>query len=394
MLGALGRDLACVERVCDSDVPEMVQRSDWQNARSRQGTLSAHADPALVFTTLCLEETEELKCRPGVSAALVGNLLGHGGLKVVKEHFGSGRGVCRDRCHFDSIYGCPHGCHYCTGGKVAVIFVNLEEFLEQQVIPTAEAYPWHKVFMFNSSLTDTLCFEPEYGLSKLLVEYYATTRDQHYLLHTKSANVEFLRPLDHRGHTIVLWSLTGETTSRMIEPGTASTEERILAAQKCQEAGYTIRFKFKPIVPVHNWREEFRRTIEMVFTHTRPDNLGLRVLAWMSATDLKACIDASILCPEYLRAMEECAETMKEDMTGPFPHWVRAEIYDFMLDEIRKHDPHVPVYLCTESPDMWQAFAPRLKVNPGDYACGCGPQSAPGLRRLERVRTPVEPVLL
>ena len=88
--------------------------------------------------------------------------------------------------------------------------------------------------MYNSSLSDTPCFEPEYGLSKLLAEYYATTPDQHYLIHTKSANLDFLREIDHRGRTIVLWSVTSPTAARLIEPGSALPEERIEAARRCR----------------------------------------------------------------------------------------------------------------------------------------------------------------
>ena len=395
MLNALGLDLASVTRVADSDIPEIIRDNHWEDARRRQGLLGEHAEPALVFATLRTEgapdAAEMLKqCPAGTSSWLVSNLLGHGGRAVAREGVSSGRGVCRARVQFDTIYGCPHGCKYCAGGKVAIIFTNLEEFIEQQVIPTAEQEPWQKVFMYNSCLTDTPCFEPEYGLSKLLVDYYATTRDQHYLIHTKSADVDFLCELDHQGHTIVLWSLTCETAARFIEPGTASPEERIEAARKCQEAGYPIRFKIKPIVPVKGWRDEYRRVIDMLFERTKPDNVGLFMLAWMGVEELKSCIDVSLLDPVYVKALEESAESMKGVTAGPFPNWVRAEIYGFLFDEIRKHDKDVPVFLCTESPEMWREFAPRLGVDPNNYVCGCGPQSAPGLKRIEKVEVPVE----
>ncbi|MCK5802704.1 MAG: hypothetical protein KAI66_07725, partial [Lentisphaeria bacterium] len=358
--------------------------------------LGEHSEPALVFTTLRFGDAPDpsgvlAQCPPGTPASLIRNLLGHGGRAVAREGVSSGRGVCRARVQFDTIYGCPHGCKYCGGGKVAILFTNLEEFVEKQVIPTAEAEPWQKVFMYNSCLSDTPCFEPEYGLSKLLVDYYASTRDQHYLIHTKSANVDFLCELDHRGHTIVLWSLTCETAARFVESGTASPEERIEAARKCQEAGYPIRFKIKPIVPVRGWRDEYRRIIDLLFERTRPDNVGLFMLAWMNVQELKSCIDVSLLDPLYVRALEESAESMKGVTAGPFPNWVRAEVYGFLLDEIRRHDKDIPVFLCTESPEMWREFAPRLGVDPSNYVCGCGPQCPPGLERLQGdIQVPTE----
>ena len=394
MLGALDIDLSSVERVSPSDIPDMIERHGWRNARARQGTLGPHTDPALVFTTLALGDAPDVsatlkQCPPGTSAWLVGQLLGRGGKGMHHEAANSGR-VCRSRYQFDTIYGCPHGCKYCCGGRVSVVFTNLEEFVERQVAPTAAQHLWQKVFMFNSCLSDTLCFEPEYGLSKLLVDHFASTPDQHYLIHTKSANADFLRDLDHRGRTIALWSLTNETTSRVIEPGSATTEQRIDAARQCQDAGYTVRFKFKPIVPVKEWRDECRRMIEMVFSRTRPDNLGVCTIAWMSAEELKSCIDVSLLDPAFVQAMDEAADQLKGVAPGPFPHAVRAEIYEFFLNEIRRHDRDVPVFLCTESPEMWREFAQRLGVASGNYACGCGPQCPPGSTRLSQMQTQAE----
>lgn len=395
MLAALGRDLASVERVTDADVPELVRRHGWQDARVRQGALGEHRDPALVFTTLRFGAMPDIAavtraCPAGTSPWLVGQLLGRGGRELARETYTSRRGVCRARVQFDTLYGCPHGCIYCPGGKVAVVFTNLEEFLERQVIPATKAEPWQKVFMFNSALSDTPCFEPEYGLSKLMVEYFATTPDQHYLIHTKSANLDFLRDLDHRGHTIVLWSLTGATASRVVEPGTASPEERIEAARRCQEAGYPVRIKLKPIVPVRGWQDEYRDLVARLFARTRPESVGLFMLAWMDLPELRSCLDLSGLDPGFVRALEESAEAMKGVTAGPFPHACRAEVYHTLLQEIRRQDATVPVFLCTETLEMWEEFAPLLGVSPRDYVCACGPQCQPGLTRLAEVLAPSE----
>ncbi len=392
MLDEIGCKLSSAEVVTEADIPRMVRERGWRDARVRQGEHSEHTPPDLVFTLWRGDNAPDAaptveECPDGTPSSLVRNMLGHGGTVIHHEAPTSGR-VCRSRNQFDTIYGCPHGCKYCAGGKVAVIFANVEEFVEREVIPLAERERWQKVFMFNSCLTDILCFEPEYGLSELLVDYYAGTTDQHYLIHTKSANVDFLLDLDHRGHTIVLWSLTSETVSRVIEPGSATTEERIEAARQCREAGYAVRVKFKPIVPVRNWREECERMVGAALEHIRPDNIGLCCVAWMPAEELERIIDVSALEPRFVTAMRDAAEEMRSVITGPLPHEVRAEIYDFYLRQIRRHDPDVPVFLCTESRDMWREFAPRLGLEPATYACGCGPQSPPGVRAIERVLAP------
>ncbi len=395
LLAAVGSSLAAAEVVADADIPELIRREDWLRSRLRQGRLGPHRDPSLVFGTLRFEAAPPIKpvleaCPPGTSSWLVGNLLGHGGRQLAREPASSSRGVCRARVQFDTIFGCPHGCQYCAGGQVSIINTNVEEFMERQVRPAAEQEPWQKIFMYNSSLSDTLCFEPEYGMSRLLVEYYATTPDQCYLIHTKSGNVDPLLGLDHRGHTVVLWSLTAETAGRFVEPRTASPFERIEAARRCQEAGYPIRFKIKPIVPVKGWQEEYRTVIARLFERCRPESVGLFMLAWMDAAELEECVDVDLLDPRFLKALRDSAAAMKGVTAGPFPHEARAEVYGFLFDEIRRHNAEVPVFLCTETTDMWHEFAPRLGLHAGNYVCGCGPQSAPGLTRIPALQVPTE----
>lgn len=110
----------------------------------------------------------------------------------------------------------------------------------------------------------------------------------------------------------------------------------------------------------------------------------------MNAEELKQIFDVSLLDPDYVKAMEKSAEAMKHTVTGPFPHEVRAEIYSFYLDEIRQYDKNVPVFLCTESPQMWRDFESRLGVNPSNFVCSCGPQCPPGVVRLASIMQPAE----
>ena len=61
-----------------------------------------------------------------------------------------------------------------------------------------------------------------------------------------------------------------------------------------------------------------------------------------------------------------------------FPHALRAMIYRFFIDEIRKHSPNQRVAICMETPEMWDEFGEELGMNPTDYVCCCGPASVPG----------------
>jgi hypothetical protein len=103
---------------------------------------------------------------------------------------------------------------------------------------------------------------------------------------------------------------------------------------------------------------------------------------------MQRIIDPEMLEPRFVDGMREAADDLRGFRPGPFPHDLRAEVYDFYLTEIRRHDSDVPVFLCTESREMWRDFSSRLGFGPRDYPCGCGPQCPPGTRRVDEPVVP------
>lgn len=388
MLSALGRPQ--VTRIGDDEVPDLIRRHDLFNIRKASKQIPDGTDPIVVFNALKLDgepdNAKEIlaKCPQGTPEGLVRRLLGFDCVAYSAKHLRGGELVCRRTHEFHTTDGCIHRCLYCpcAGEPVVNVALNVEEFIEKKLDPLVKANPLQKVFRYQTQAADSLCFEPEYGAIKTLVEYFAGLEDRYLLTHTKSANTDFMRALDHKGHTIALWSLTSDTVSREIERRTGTATERIEAARRLQDAGYQVRFKFKPIVPIRNWRAECSDMIRRVFEATQPDVISLCVLMWMKVKDLEEAMPADLLDPEHLKAAREQAETVAKSQAGPFPHPVRAQIYGFFVDEIRKHDKHVPISLSTETLEMWREFKDRLGVGPGHYVCGCGPQCTPRLKRL------------
>jgi len=188
--------------------------------------------------------------------------------------------------------------------------------------------------------------------------------------------------LKHNGNTIVVWSVSGPTQSKLIEPDAGTTEQRIEAARIAQEAGYQIRYKFKPIIPVKNWREDAAETVKMIFERTDPDVISLCVFMWHNYPDMVAKLPTELLDEGFLKAAEESQEAVANTMARPFPHGVRKTIYEHHLAEIRKYSPDVPVSLSTENFKMWGAMRDQLGCTATNYVCGCGPQSTPGAKKL------------
>ena len=288
--------------------------------------------------------------------------------------------VCRPAWRLNTMLGCPHHCVYCHFGEVIPMYVNIGEYC-RHLAPLMEANSWQKVYLYDDA-AEALFPEPELGAVQAFIECCQQFPDRHLVIHTKSANVDFLESIDHRGRCIMTWSLTSATQSRVAERLSATMEERVEAARKCAAWGYPVRFKFKPIVPFKNWRDHAREMVRAAMT-VKLDNVSLFTIAWMDVDELKACFPVDLLDPDFLAEAEGAKEEMATRSVRPYPHHVRAEVYRFYVDEIRKHDANIPITLCTEALDMWEEMGPLLGQKPGDFVCGCGPMTVPGLKSLQ-----------
>lgn len=289
--------------------------------------------------------------------------------------------VCRPQWRLHQGQGCPHQCSYCSLGGYLISHLNTEEYIER-LGDLLRQNPWQKTWLYDDAM-DVLTLEPQLDTLGPLMRFFQSTKDRYLIIHTKSDRVQAAIEAGAPRNTIITWSLTGPTQSSQLERGSGTTESRVDAASRCQEAGITVRYKFKPIVPVRNWREEAERMIDLALSKTRPDNLSMTVLIWMNVGQLKGCIPPDLLDEDCLRAAEEAATNMAESYLGPFPHEVREQIYRHYLAAIRRRNPEVPVTISTESMDMWKSMGKTLGFTPANYVCGCGAGATPDQRILK-----------
>jgi len=295
-------------------------------------------------------------------------------------------GICRSGLELHCAYGCYHRCAYCFCDPHFLIAVDLERLAE--ALPGYFArYPSQLLFKFDN-LTDTIALEPELGASDLLVRSFAES-DRYLLLYTKSDNVEHLLDIPHKGRTIVNWSLSPLTQSRVIEVNAPEMPARIGAMRRCQKAGYTIRARFSPIVPLVGWRDEMTGLVDLLFSSVRPDVISIDVVGWCQARALAEAMDISLLESPF---REHVGRLAREGHEGTdkylFPHEMRLAILEHAVREIRRRAGSVPVALCNETAGMWEALGHELSpMTPANYACTCGPDCVPDHPLLARGNT-------
>jgi len=292
------------------------------------------------------------------------------------EIFSRDRVHCQSAAELNLVMGCCFRCAYCGFGRLVTIPMDVERFVAR-LDEVLEKHPGQTLWKF-SNMSDLPAFEPEYGAIPPLIERFAERESDWLMLFTKSDALDFLLPLTHNGHTIVAWSLSSETVSREIERRTASMAERLAAMKRCQEAGYHVRARLSPIVPVVNWRQEYREFFERLFESCQPDVVSLHALGWFDFEDLDQLIPKEMIDPAAYARAEESAPEMQGKRNSPLPNDVRAELYEFCINEVERISPGTPVGLCLETPEMWEQFGSRIGMTPQNYVCNCGPTCAPG----------------
>jgi len=258
---------------------------------------------------------------------------------------------------------CPMDCVYCIlqaylNTPWLSFFVNTDDLLAELAAAFA-AEPERIWRIGTGEFTDSLALDRLTGLAAILVDFMKDKKNAVLELKTKSAVVGNLRGLDHRGRTIVAWSLNSPGVMRAEELRTATLDERLTAAARCAEWGYRLAFHFDPVIWHDDWRQGYAATIDALF-----DRVPAEAIAWISMG-----------CLRYLPHLKDIAGVRfpgsrffhEEFITGldgkrRYFRTRRVTMYRHLLDRMAKRlHGRTCVYLCMESDEIWRevfGFAP------------------------------------
>lgn len=218
---------------------------------------------------------------------------------------------------FHIAEGCPAHCQYCylagslSGPPVTRVYANLPEILEAlpqflgagQVTSKSNARREEGTTFEVSCYTDPLGIEHLTGSLSECIRYFGSWQAPAQLRWTtKFDAVDPLLHIPHERRTRVRFSVNAQSVARNFEGGTASILGRLGAMRKMSSAGYPVGLTIAPIMPVENWRAEYRDllrnvasaladipnldlTVEMI-THRFTAGSKLVQLSWYPKTTL------------------------------------------------------------------------------------------------------------
>ncbi|MCF7823275.1 MAG: DNA photolyase [Candidatus Marinimicrobia bacterium] len=251
---------------------------------------------------------------------------------------------------------CPIDCTYCIlqfylNNPVTTVYANTEKLLTE-VKDKIATQPDRFFRIGTGELSDSLAFDSSSEYSKDVVEYFASLPNVLLELKTKSNKIENLLELDHKGHTVVSWSVNPQVIIDAEEHKAASLDERLEALAQVQATGYKIGFHFDPLLYHEGWERNYPDLIRQLFAVVDPKNVAwisigsLRFPPEMKEKVLEKFPRSKIMFAELIRGM---------DGKMRYPKPLRLDMYRTVYNTLREvGGQDLFIYFCMESAEIWE----------------------------------------
>jgi spore photoproduct lyase len=199
----------------------------------------------------------------------------------VKRCPGTHQRICCRYQIINLVVNCPVDCSYCIlqgylNNPTITIHVNIEEMFAQ-VERKLSGDPERIFRLGTGELGDSLALDGMTRFSTNLVPFFAEKENVIFELKTKTDEVDNVLGLNHGGKTVVSWSINPQKVIAGEERNASTLEERLVAAERCQQQGYPVGIHFDPLIYYPEWKRDYRGLIEKVFE--RIDGKGI---LWVS----------------------------------------------------------------------------------------------------------------
>lgn len=271
--------------------------------------------------------------------------------------------ICPHFLELKWAYGCPFDCAWCY-------LKGTFRFLPTKTKPVIKDYEWIELhtrrflqelqipeILNTGEIADSLMGESlSQPFSRLIIPLFEEQDIHRVLFVTKSDTVKNLLEINPHNQVIISFSLNAEQVAEKWERGTPSVNRRIEAGRMLSQAGYEIRIRIDPIVPVSNWNKQYLDLIDQVFTNYTPSRITLGSLRGLQST-INGSTDKSWL--QYLN--ENSNWGRKVDFK------TRRSIYARLIDQLKRNYDFSNVALCKETVAMWGS----LGMDYRQIRCNC-----------------------
>jgi spore photoproduct lyase len=260
--------------------------------------------------------------------------------------------VCPHFLELKWAYGCPFDCAWCylkgtfrfrpSGMKPVIkdygkIELHTRRFLSEVTTPE---------ILNTGEIADSLMWESSRKpFSKFIIPIFEEQNRHKVLFVTKSDNIKNLLEINPHNQVIMSFSLNADEVAKRWEKGAPSVDRRIEAGRRLSQAGYEVRIRIDPMVPIENWKIYYVYLVDQIFANFAPARITLGSLRGLQST-INGATDKS--WQGYLKENSNWGKKVEFN--------TRYEMYATIIDQLRESYGYEEVALCKETLAMWTSL--------------------------------------
>jgi len=271
--------------------------------------------------------------------------------------------ICPHFLELKWAYGCPFNCAWCylkgtfrfQPTKTRPVFKDATK-VKSHTMKFLETVETPEI-LNTGEIADSLMGEDlDKPFSKFIIQLFEDQNRHKVLFVTKSDNIKHLLEINPHNQAIMSFSLNADEAAKKWENGAPSVDRRIEAGRRLSEAGYEVRIRIDPMVPIPDWKEQYASLIDQIFANFTPSRITLGSLRGLQTT-INGSTDKSWL--EYLKENSNWGK--KIDFK------TRYEMYAILINKLKESYNYSAVALCKETLAMWG----RLGMDYRKIKCNC-----------------------
>lgn len=271
--------------------------------------------------------------------------------------------VCPHFLELKWAYGCPFDCSWCylkgtfrfrpEGIKPVIkdyakIELHVKEFLN---VKTHSHASLPSEILNTGEIADSLMWENGYKpFSKFIIPLFESQNKHKVLFLTKSTNIKNLLEIEPHKQTIISFSLNADKVAKKWEKKAPPVSKRIEAAGKLAKAGYEVRLRIDPMVPVSGWQEGYLELIDQIFVKFIPERITLGSLRGLQST-INGTKDKS-----WKIYLEE-----KSNWGKKIEFSNRYTMYLHLIKHLKEKYNYTDVSFCKETVQMWEKLRSQFE---------------------------------
>jgi spore photoproduct lyase len=228
------------------------------------------------------------------------------------------------------------------------IIAHIREYLETEKNPTV---------LNSGELSDSLVYEGNgFSLTRDIIPLFKEQKKHKLLILTKSAAIKGLLESESQKNVIVSFSINALPVAKKWEKKAPSPTYRIKSAKKLVDAGYTVRVRIDPMVPVKNWERWYEELVDLIYSSLEPRRITFGTLRGLQST-INNCDDKTWV--KYLNNRSNWGLKAPDD--------IRLNMYSHLIDKVKQYDNKCQIAMCKETVRMWK----EMHLDYRKIRCNC-----------------------